>query len=69
MGEVELFLKKQQIAHGNKEFTASLIKFIDKYARKTSGVQEKKVKKECQSRIRAVSRRHNHSLSMYDTAE
>jgi hypothetical protein len=30
VGEVEHFLKKSQVGHGNKEFTASLIKFIEK---------------------------------------
>jgi hypothetical protein len=30
VGEVELFLKKHQVGYGNKEFTSSLVKFIDK---------------------------------------
>ena len=30
VGEVEHFLKKSQVGHGNKEFTNNLIKFIEK---------------------------------------
>lgn len=35
VGEVEHFLKKGQVGHGNKEFTANLIKFIDKLIEKS----------------------------------
>lgn len=31
IGEVELFLKKEQVAQGNKEFLNNLVKFIDRY--------------------------------------
>lgn len=36
VGEVEFFLKKHQIGYGNKDFTSSLVKFIDKISEKSS---------------------------------
>lgn len=35
VGEVEHFLKKNQVGHGNKEYTSNLIKFIDKLIEKS----------------------------------
>ena len=35
VGEVQHFLKKAQVGHGNKEFTTNLIKFIDKLIEKS----------------------------------
>jgi hypothetical protein len=31
VGEVEHFLKKEQVAQGNKHFLSNLVKFISKY--------------------------------------
>jgi hypothetical protein len=33
VGEVEHFLRKEQIAQGNKEFLANLVKFIDHHCK------------------------------------
>lgn len=41
VGEVEHFLKKNQVGHGNKDFTANLIKFIDKIQEKSKEEPQK----------------------------
>ncbi len=66
IGEVEHFLKVQQLGYGNKEFVNQLVKFIHKYNERTSKEVQKKANKLCSSRIKDIERKHNHSINVYD---
>jgi hypothetical protein len=62
VGEVEHFLKKEQIGQGNKKFLNSLVKFIDKY---TTSLPKSKVAPSTNSRIKTSNKNsHVRSASM-----
>ena len=64
MGEVEHFLKKEQVGLGSKRFLNNLVKFITKY---TSTVKSSKATSSTNSRVKASGKTsHCRSVSMYD---
>lgn len=65
IGEVENFLKKQQIAQGNKSFLNNLVKFISKY---TASVGKNSTKtSESNSRVKSAGKNsHCRSVSLCD---
>lgn len=62
VGEVEHFLKKEQIAHENKQFLNNLVKFISKYAFSVSKSSNKG--SEANSRVKSVKNSHSRSISL-----
>lgn len=64
VGEVEHFLKKEQVAQGNKKFASNLVKFISKYS---SSVGKSKVTSGTNSRVKSVGQSsHCRSASVCD---
>lgn len=64
IGEVEHFLKKEQVGHANKKFTNNLIKFIDKY---TASLPKSKAISSTNSRVKTSNKSsHCRSASMCD---
>lgn len=64
VGEVEHFLKKEQIAQGNKKFTNNLVKFISKYS---NSIVKSKASSGQNSRVRSTGQSsHCRSASMCD---
>ena len=66
VGEVEHFLKKEQVAQGNKKFLNNLVKFINKC---TNSINKSKTSSTNNSRVKS-SGKHSHcrSSSMCDPA-
>jgi len=63
VGEVEHFLKKEQVAQGNKKFISNLVKFIDKY---TSTSSKRKMSSSTNTRVKSNKTSHVRSASMCD---
>ena len=59
IGEVELFLKKEQLAQGNKKFLDNFVKFIDSYSKQVK--PQKRLHSQAQKEDKTRSRLHSSS--------
>lgn len=62
-------MKKHKIGYGNKEYLASLVKFISKQQESVKKDVEKRTKRMCSSRIKEIKRKHNESFNLADFHE
>jgi len=65
VGELEHFLKKEQVAQGNKKFLNNLVKFITKY-NESSTTNKLKSSSSTNSRVKSGKTSHCRSSSMCD---
>ena len=59
VGEVDLFLKKNQVGYGNKDFTSNLVKFVERSNERATKESDLKIKG-----IHSVSKTKEISVSL-----